>query len=186
MAMEHLPNLLPIAPIAAVGNNRRDELNRHLQLSQNEKLVLVSLGGIAGRLPIERWPQIEGVRWLVQQSWQVEHPDAIILESLPMNFSDLLASSDVLICKPGYGSFAEAACCGVPVLYVSRADWPESPALISWLQQHCGCREVSREALELGDVAEALQDMWSAPRPKPVIPDGAVQVAEWLVGKMDL
>ena len=70
--------------------------------------MLVSMGGIASRLPIERWPRIGGVRWLVEQSWQVGHPDAIVLESLPMNFSDLLASSDALVCKPGYGSFVEA------------------------------------------------------------------------------
>ena len=63
------------------------------------------------------------------------HPDAVVLESLPLNFSDLLASSDVLLCKPGYGSFAEAACSGIPALYVNRPDWPEAPALIEWLQQ---------------------------------------------------
>ena len=122
MVMDDLSNLIPVQPIANVGLNRRDELNLHLNLSKQGKLVLVSMGGIAGRLPIERWPHVEGVRWLVQQSWQIDHPDAIILESLPMSFSDLLASSDALLCKPGYSSFVEAACCGVPALYVSRAD----------------------------------------------------------------
>ena len=119
MDMPGLVNLVPVAPIAAVGKNRRAELNRQLNISPEDRLVLVSLGGIASRLPIERWPRIPGVRWLVQESWHVEHPDAIKLETLPMNFSDLLASSDALVCKPGYGSFVEAACCGVPVLYVT-------------------------------------------------------------------
>jgi len=184
MAMETLPNLVPVAPIAAVGSNRRDELGHHLQLTPNEKLVLVSLGGIASRLPIERWPRIDGVRWLVQQDWRVEHPDIIVLESLPMSFGDLLASSDALLCKPGYGSFAEAACSGVPVLYVSRADWPESPALIAWLQQHGLCREISREALEQGNFAGALRGICDIPRPKPVIPEGAEQVANWLAERL--
>jgi len=184
MSMEALPNLVPVAPIAAVGSNRRDELNQRLQLAQDEKLVLVSLGGIASRLPIERWPRIDGVRWLVQQDWQIEHPDAIVLESLPTSFGDLLASSDALLCKPGYGSFAEAACSGVPVLYVSRADWPESPALIEWLQQHGLCREISREALEQGDFAGALREICDIPRPKPVIPEGAGQVADWLAERL--
>jgi UDP:flavonoid glycosyltransferase YjiC (YdhE family) len=126
------------------------------------------------------------VRWLVQQSWQIEHPDAIILETLQISFCDLLASSDALICKPGYGSFVEAASSGVPVLFVSRADWPESPALIEWLQQHGLCREISRDALEPGDVADVLKGIWNTQRPEPVIPKGAVQVAEWLAGKLDL
>ena len=184
MAMGNLPNLVPVSPIAAIGTNRRAEINRHLKLSSDEKLVLVSLGGIVSRLPIERWPRIPGVRWLVQESWQADHPDAIILETLPMSFSDLLASSDALICKPGYGSFVEAACSGVPVLYVNRADWPEAPALVEWLQQHDPCREISRDAMEQGKIDDALEEIWNAPRPEPVIPEGAKQVAEWLAKRL--
>ncbi|MFZ2301645.1 MAG: hypothetical protein WAW10_07230 [Gallionella sp.] len=184
LAMEHLPNIVPIAPIADIGNNRRAELNHRLGLSKEEKLVLVSLGGITSRLPIERWPRIDGLRWLVQQNWQVERPDAIAIESLPINFSDLLASSDALICKPGYGSFVEAACSGTPVLYTRRADWPESPALTGWLRQHGLCREVSREALEQGNFAGALMEICDAPRPEPVIPEGAEQAADWIVERL--
>jgi hypothetical protein len=180
MAMETLPNLVPVAPIAAVGNDRRDELDRHLKLSKEEKLVLVSMGGIASRLPIERWPRIDGVRWLVQKSWQVDHPDAIVLESLPLSFSDLLSSSDALLSKPGYGSFVEAACSGTPVLYVDRPDWPESPALVEWLQRYGACREVSREQLEGGAIRQSLFELWSLPAPVAPDPAGAAQAADWL------
>jgi hypothetical protein len=186
MAMSDLPNIIPVSPVAATGTNRRAELNLRLKLSVDGKLVLVSLGGIASRLPIERWPRVAGVRWLVQDNWHVEHPDAIILETLQTSFCDLLASSDALICKPGYGSFVEAACCGVPVLYVSRPDWPESPALISWLQQYGLCREVSRDAMEQGDIADVMEEIWNSPRPEPVISTGAEQVAEWLTEKLGL
>lgn len=184
MAMETLPNLVPVAPIAAIGSNRRGELDRHLKLAREEKLVLISLGGIASRLPIECWPRIESVRWLVQQDWQARHPDAIVLESLPLSFCDLLASSDALLCKPGYGSFAEAACNGMPVLYVSRPDWPESPVLVKWLRQYGLCREISREALGRGDIAGALKEIFHAPRPAPVVPEGADQVADWLAERL--
>ena len=101
-----------------------------------------------------------------------------------MHFSDLLASSDALICKPGYGSFVEAACSGVPVLYVNRPDWPEAPVLVEWLQQHGLCREVSRDTLEQGKIAEVLEEIWNAPGTKPVIPEGAQQVAEWLAERL--
>ena len=184
MAMETLPNLVEVAPIAALGHDRRDELMRHLRLSKDERLVLVSMGGIASRLPIERWPHIDGVRWLVQESWRVNHPDAIVLESLPMSFSDLLASSDVLLCKPGYGSFVEAACGGKPVLYVNRPDWPESLALVEWLQQHGVCSEVSREQVQCGDIAQDLFALWSAPLATPPLASGAAQAADWLMRQL--
>jgi hypothetical protein len=184
MAMDTLPNLVPVAPIAAVGNDRRDELDRHLKLSKEEKLVLVSMGGIASRLPIERWPRIDGVRWLVQDGWQVDHPDAIVLESLPLGFSDLLSSSDVLSCKPGYGSFVESACSGTRVLFVDRPDWPESPALVEWLQRYGTCREVAREQLERGAIRDPLFELLASPLSDPPIPTGAAQAADWLMRRL--
>jgi hypothetical protein len=186
MAMETLPNLVPVAPIAAVGNNRRDELDRLLRLSKEERLVLVSMGGIAGRLPVELWPRMDGVRWLVQDNWQVTHPDAIVLESLPMSFGDLLASSDALLCKPGYGSFVEAACSGTPVLYVDRSDWPETPALIDWLQRHGMGRKVSRGQMECGTFANDLSVLWAAPKIPPPPADGAAHVVDWLLHRLSL
>ena len=181
MAMSDLNNRVPVAPIASIGQNRRDEINRCLQLSVDEKLVLVSMGGIDSRLPVYHWPRIDGVRWLVQSSWQVNHPDAIFLESLPMSFSDVLASCDVLLCKPGYGRFAEAACSGTPVLYVDRPNWPETPALVEWLHQNAVCREISREQLEAGDFAADLAAIWLSPKPPRVEPVGTEQVVQWLM-----
>ena len=180
-----LANLHPVAPIATVGNNLRCEINRHLKLSKDEKLVLVSMGGIASRLPVENWPRLDGVRYLVQASWRVEHPDAIEFESIPVGFSDLLSSCDALLCKPGYGSFVEAACSGVPVLYVDRPDWPESPALTTWLENNAVCREVTLEAIERGEFAKELEEIWSAVKPAPVAPSGIQQVAEYLAGKLN-
>ncbi|MDD5611688.1 MAG: hypothetical protein PHF75_01460 [Gallionella sp.] len=182
--MDDLPNRVTVAPIADLGTNRRDALNRQLQLSGQEQLVLISMGGIASRLPIEDWPRMAGVRYLVQASWQADHPDAIVFDALPFSFSDLLASCDVLLCKPGYGSFVEASSCGVPLLYVGRPDWPESPALTDWLKQHGISREITPEAIAHGDFAAELQQLCSANRPAPAIPDGARQAAAWLANRI--
>ncbi|MGC2164608.1 MAG: hypothetical protein WA632_01185 [Gallionella sp.] len=184
MAMEYLPNVVPVLPIARVGRNMRDVIDRKLKLPRDHKLVLVSMGGIASRLPIERWPRISGVTWLVQKDWQVAHPDAIILESLQLDFSDLLASCDLLVCKPGYGSFVEAASSGVPVIYVSRADWPESAALIAWLEEYGVCRQISPGDMQTGNFGALLEQIWNSSQPGPVIPAGATQVAHWLAEQL--
>jgi hypothetical protein len=184
MAMESLENLTTVTPIADIGRNRREELAHRFGISPQEKLVLVSMGGIATRLPIEDWPHSPGTRFLVPESWQVQHPDVIPFNAQMMSFNDLLASCDVLLCKPGYGSFVEAACSGIPVLYVHRGDWPESPALIAWLQQHGVGMEISREQLEQGNLSDSLHTLLQLPRRSKVIPTGHLQVAEWLAQKL--
>jgi hypothetical protein len=181
MIMSDLPNLVAVSPIAAVGENKRKQVNQDMHLSANDKLLLVSMGGIASRLPIERWPCLENVFWLVQESWGVNHPKAIVLETLQMNFSDLMASCDALVCKPGYGSFVEAACCGIPVLYVDRPEWPETPALVEWLQRHGVCLEISLRQIESGEFFEELENVWHSPPPTRPIPKGSDQVASWLM-----
>lgn len=184
MSMPDLANRIAIGPVARIGSQQRERINRILGLEPGTRLVLISLGGIEGRLPVERWPRVPGVRWLVQTSWRVSHPDACNLEALEMDFSDILASCDTLICKPGYGSFVEAACCGVPVLYVSRPDWPETPSLVAWLHAHAAAAEIPRSQLEAGDIAAPLHTLWQLPRPPRPIPEGAAQAADWLARQL--
>jgi hypothetical protein len=185
MPMADLPNLRPVGPIARLGANRRGRIDQLLGLGTHEKLVLITLGGIATRLPMESWPQIKGVRWLVQADWGVVRADVSTLESLQMDFTDVLASCDALVCKPGYGSFAEAACNGVPVIYVSRPDWPEEPCLVEWLARHGHCVEVARQQLESGDLRDALAGLWGRGRPDAMAPDGIEQAADYLRSSLE-
>lgn len=163
MPMENLANSRAIGPVARLGRNRRAEMEARLGISPADRLVLIAMGGIAFRLTMDGWPRIPGVRWVALSSWQVRHPDAVELESLGMDFTDVLASCDALLTKPGYGSFAEAACNGVPVLYLDRKDWPEAPHLVEWLKRHGRCMEVERAALEQGAIAVQLEALWALP-----------------------
>lgn len=171
MPMVQLDNIQPIGPIAALGQ-------RHDLGLSGDKAVLVAMGGIAHHLPVDRWPRLPGVRWLVAADWKCEHPDAIAFESFGLGFTDLLRSVDAVITKPGYGTFTEAACNGTPVLYQRREDWPEQDCLIDWLTQHGRCREVGEEDLRRGDLETALAQLWESPTLPPPFPDGARQAAE--------
>lgn len=180
MAMADLPNAREIGSIARLGRNRRAEIDARLGLKAGDKLVLIAMGGVAFRLPLESWPRIPGVRWVVLSSWRARHPDAVELEALGMDFTDVLASCNALLTKPGYGSFAEAACNGLPVLYVGRQDWPEEPFLVAWLKQHGCSLEVDRAALQRGVVAAPLEALWALPPVDPVKPEGILQAADFL------
>lgn len=161
MPMSELGNCHNVGPIAALGQAHDLGLD-------GDKAVLVALGGISHRLPVEDWPRLPGIRWLVAADWQCSHPDALAYESFGLSFTDLLCSVDAIITKPGYGTFTEAACNGTPVLYQRRADWPEQDCLIEWLARHGQCREIAAETLLTGGLGATLASLWrqSAP-PRP-------------------
>lgn len=180
MPMSGLNNAQTIAPIAQLGRNRRDEIGQLLNLKAADKLVVIGMGGINYRLPMEQWPSLPGVHWIVPTEWKISRGDATSLAALALSFSDVLASCDAVLTKPGYGTFAEAACVGVPVLYVSRGDWPEQPYLLDWLNRHGVCREVSAAQLSTGNLVDELQDLWSSAKPPVPLANGAETVANRL------
>ena len=184
MPMSWLNNLLSMGPVAGVGMNRRQQINELLNLKNKEKLVLVSMGGIATRLPMDNWPQMPRIRWLVQADWQVKRQDVSTLESLAMDFTDVLASSDALLSKPGYGAFAEAACNGIPMIYVERDGWPEQGDLVAWLEQHGRCLKLDMQQMQTGDFALELQYFLALPKPVPVAASGIEQVTEFLLRRL--
>jgi hypothetical protein len=177
MPMDELGNVEEIGPVAALG--------RHHDLGLNgDRAVLVALGGIAHRLPVENWPRLPGVRWLVAADWQCAHPDAIALESFGLNFTDLLCSVDAVVTKPGYGTFTEAACNGTPVLYQRRDDWPEQDCLIGWLRRNANCLEISADRLLDGALHESLNTLWrQRPPPRPAA-TGAAEAAAWICRRL--
>ena len=180
MPMTDIPRRRSIGPVARIGHARRAEINRRLGLSERDRLVLIAPGGIEIRLPINDWPRLPHIRWLVAEAWRVTHPDAVSIESLTMHFMDILCSSDALVGKPGYGSFAEVACNAVPMLYIKRHDWPEEPYLVEWLGCNGRSLEIEREQLDRGDIYDALQALWAMPTRPPVAPTGVQQAADYL------
>jgi hypothetical protein len=181
MPMPDLQRLRSIGPLAALGNDIRPALREHLGCAPNERLLLIAFGGFDKRLPIERWPPIEGVRWLVPAAWQLEHPAISAIEPLGYAFTDLLRSVDAVITKPGYGTFAEAACNGTRVLYLRRDDWPEQDCLIDWLTIHAACGEVKATDLMTGRLQEPLSRLFAQTRPTPPLPVGADEAAHALL-----
>ncbi len=185
MPMSELANTRAIAPVAAVGIRRGAELREKLACPPDEKLVLIAFGGVAQRLPVEAWPRSVGVRWLVPANWQAARADFSALEAVDLSFTDLLASVDAVITKPGYGTFCEAACNGTPVLYQRRQDgWPEQDCLIDWLQANARCAEVSERALAAGKLRATLGALWRLPPPVAPEPAGAGQAAALIAGRL--
>ena len=180
MPMPQLARRLGIAPISALGSNRRHDLAHRFSLPLTQKLALLGFGGI-GYQGNSALPVVKNVTWLAPNDWQFGRVDVIPFSALAMPFLDLLASSDVLITKVGYGSFVEAAAHRVPVLYLDRPDWPETPYLANWLAEHGNATAVDEQRLFSDQLEKTLTELWQKPIKPAVRAEGAEQAARQLM-----
>jgi len=176
--MPDLDNVVTTGPIARQGHRQQAALLERCAIDRGAKAVLVALGGIATSLPVDNWPHIEGVIWIFTDAVQSQRDDLIDCTALDMPFIEVLASVDVVLTKPGYGTYAEAVCNGVPVLTIERRDWPETAYLNSWVQQHGHLEVLTREQFFKGDFVAQVSALLAKETAPGVAPDGIRQAAD--------
>jgi hypothetical protein len=189
MPMDSFPNRQCIGPLATLpepDHSRRAQVAQRLSIPQTARWVLMAMGGMAFRQPIEHWPQRDDIYWLVPEDWGVSRVDVRSIEHAGCNFTELLATADAVLTKPGYGTFVEAACCGTPVVYVGRDDWLEEAPLVQWLKDNGRAVEVTRTQLAQGDFSAALAEVRVRPAPDLPQPTGISDAVSVLLSELDL
>lgn len=185
MTMPSLTNLVEIGPVGNCGTARPAELRAALEVGEGIRIGLIAFGGIDHVLDLARWPVLPGWLWLSSLAVPPDRPDVRPWPAGGLSFSDVLASSEVVVTKPGYGTFVEAAMAGVPVLYVPRPDWPECPALDDWLRRYVRALPVELGSLLGPGLEIQLQKLFSLENPSVATLDGNDQAACLLERMLD-
>ena len=145
--------------------------------------VLVSMGGIPTELQPKNWPTHclgRPVYYWVTPALAGQHPHALVLSAHAPSYQTLIAASDVVLTKPGYGIFVEACAAGTPLLYVSRPDWPESEALTHWVSENGHGQAISPSEFSAGQFEQALAALLTRGRSEPIALTGAARAADVL------
>jgi len=191
MAMSGLSNLRRIEPVSEpAANLGRESLVQWVAQAgfkdaEQGWFVLVSMGGIPTTLKPEQWPTHclgRPLFYLVTPDLTGQHPHAVTMQAHGMqvpvpSYQVLIAASDVVLSKPGYGTFVEACVAGTPVLYVARPEWPESAALNQWIDRVGHARQIDAQQLATGNFEAPLCELLAQGRSKPLESSGAASAA---------
>jgi hypothetical protein len=172
-----------IGPIAAPAASRRTELRHRLGVAEHERVVLVGFGGIPlPSLPVEQMQTMDGYRFIFDGTLPRSFSRIHSLDHLPYSFKEVLASVDVVMTKPGYGTTVEAVTLGIPVIYVRRHNFADEPPLVAFLQQYGRAVELALSDFLSGRWHRALETSRSCALPscRPPIPTGAEDAATCL------
>ncbi|MGB9166322.1 MAG: hypothetical protein WCC41_18060 [Rhodomicrobium sp.] len=152
------------------GRSAKAEILRSLGLSEHFKIGLVAFGGIPLASTAVTIPNRNDWIWITAHSALAQSPgrsDIIDARRLaPLSVLDLLASSDLVLTKTGYGTFVESAYYRVPCLFLKREDWPENKDFEAWMVGNGYGAPITTAALSDGSWME-MADSWSC-RPAPL------------------
>lgn len=183
VTVEPLADKPPMANRSGLLAFARETAGNHLADQTDCWLVLTSMGGIALPLHPEHWPTEclgRPVVYLMDPTVAGNDRHTVGFDLDRFGFSDMMASCDLVLTKPGYGMFVESRTCGKPMLYIARDDWPESACLEAWAASHTHATKLSLQQVATGDFEVALAAMLQAPDLAPVSFAGADTAAKTL------
>ena len=158
-----IQKVVDIGPIADPAPSERENLRLRLGMKASERLVLVGFGGISlGALPWDQMEHMDGYRFLVDGLLPPHSSRIHSLSTLPCSFKTTLASVDVVMTKPGYGTILEAVALRLPVVYVRRYNFADEALLVDFLHTYGQGRQLSRADFVSGQWRTALDEAFAA------------------------
>ena len=177
--------------VARTATKSRAEVRRRLGLPLTDRVVLLSFGGIGVTMSAIPDPP-RGVTFIATQSAAPRAAPAgcrflanAELAAVGVRYEDLVAASDVVMTKPGYGIVSDCLANGTAMLYTSRGRFAEYEYLVAGIEAHLSHAFISNDDLRAGRWMSALDAVFAQPRREVQIDaGGAAAAAEVLLNMM--
>jgi L-arabinokinase len=155
--------------IARRSSVSREETRRRLGVPGGKPIVLPSFGAYGVALPYDRLRESDAFTLLT-----LTHPPD------GLKYQDVVAATDVVVSKPGYGIVSECAANGAALLYTSRGEFAEYDVFVTGMPRILRCRHISHDQLFEGRWEEAIDALLrqGAPQQRPRVDGAAVAAAE--------
>jgi hypothetical protein len=174
--------LRDIGPIAEPTQPQMNRLRQAISAEDTDLIVLVGFGGIPLReLPFERMESMRPLRFIVDNPVPSGLTRVSSLAAIKLPFKQVLASVNLILTKPGYGTIVEAVALGTPVVYVRRYNFADEQSLVDYLHRYGRGAELSLADFRLGKWEPTIHHVIAQPltsTPPPL--SGAQDAAEVL------
>lgn len=176
--MTAFPNHAEIGVPARAGVNRRAELAHLCGADPAKRWVLLSFTTLdLGPVALERIRSLREWEFFTVAPLQWAGPNFHCVDRSRISYSDVLASCDAVLTKPGFGVLSECAVNDKPMIYVERTEFREYPILESAVKRYFRNVHLPAEDLYRGNLRSALESIESAVRPGERVPSGGDQQA---------
>jgi UDP:flavonoid glycosyltransferase YjiC (YdhE family) len=176
-------------PVSREPRATRRQVREKLGIPRRAPAVLVTMGGVPGRYAfLERLREQRGVYFVIPGGSlraRTRGNLALLPHYSDFYHPDLVNACDVVVGKLGYSTVAEVYRAGVPLLYVPRARFRESPVVGKFVRRYMRGIEISEVRFKNGDWLRDLPRALALPRRSRREPNGAVVVARFIRELLD-
>jgi len=162
-----------IPMIARRSTITRDQARRAMHVPDDRLFALASFSGHGLDVPFERIAD--------EQRLTVLSPAASLPP--PLEYPDLVAASDVVISKPGYGIVSECVASGTPLLYTSRGHFVEYDVIVAEMPRVLRCRFIPQDDLRAGHWRPHIEALLAQDAPPDCARVDGAQVAADVISR---
>lgn len=169
----------------------RPVVRERLGLRPDERVVLLGFGGLGLRtLPLNSLAGQAEYTFLATEKelppGEPLPPNVRVVPVGPENYNDLIAASDAVVSKPGYGMVASCLALQVPLLCTDRGGFSEDDILLAAVQALGRGAHIPPAELLAGRLRPYLEQVLASERPwQPLRTDGAEVIAARLLALLE-
>lgn len=169
--MSVFPKAVDVPLVAQPGIPRRADLARTYGLPLDKTWALLSFSTLD--LPpgaLREMSSNPDLCFLTVKPLEWSVPGFYAIDRRQFTFSDVLASCDVVVTKPGFGVVSECIVNNKPICYADRSDFIEYPILVRGIEQYLQHAHLPSQELYRGVVSEYVRACLQAPPPVDHLP----------------
>lgn len=164
--------------VAKRGISRRDEIARITGCNPAAKWILLSFTTLEwNEEALARVEATTDYAFFTVRPLEWNRRNIHVLDREQVTFSDVIASMDAVISKPGFGIVSDCIVNGKPLVYAERKDFLEYPILESAIWKYLRHVHIPAADLYSGDLQRSLDTVWSRPEPEHTLAHGGDCIA---------
>jgi L-arabinokinase len=176
--MKAFPRHKDLPLVASPGTPQREALAELTGASPEKTWVLLSFTTLDwSQEALDRVSELDDYCFFTVLPLAWEGPNLFAVDREQVAFSDVLASADVVVSKPGFGLVSECVVNEKPLVYVDRTEFLEYPILVEGIERYLKNVHLPQAKLYRGELCEALKAITSAPEPTEQMPTGGAELA---------
>ncbi len=185
--MDAFPRHIDVGLLASPGQDRRPEIARSLGADPSRKWVLMCFSSIdLSSEAIARIGTLNEYEFLAMPALQSYARNMHDIRNTSLPFSDLVASVDYVLSKPGYGIISDCVANAKPLVHSERSRFREYGVLLDSIEKYLRHAALSMDELYSGNLSSALENIECAPEPlETPADDGAVKAAWTMLNHLE-